>query len=264
MRLATWNVNSRKARLDRVVAWLADAAPDVLCLQETKLADDAFPALSLGSLGYEGAHHGQGRWNGVAILSRVGIGDVVHGFADGGPQDPEARLLTARCGSTIVVTAYAPNGRAVGHEQFHYKLEWFDRLAEHLDAVASPGDEVVLCGDLNIAPEDRDVWDVDAIHGATHITPDERARFGRLLDWGLVDAFRQCYPDDGRLYTWWDYRAGNFHKHKGMRIDHVLVSDPLAARLSWSLVDRNARKGTGPSDHAPLLIEVDPPAEEAA
>jgi exodeoxyribonuclease-3 len=264
VRLATWNVNSLKARLDRVEGWLGEAAPDVLCLQETKLADDAFPALSLGALGYDGAHHGQGRWNGVAIVSRIGMDDVVHGFADGGPADPEARLLTARCGTTVVVTAYAPNGRAVGHEQFRYKLAWFDRLAAHLDAVASPDDEVVLCGDLNIAPEDRDVWDVDAIHGATHITPDERARFDRLLDWGLVDAFRRCYPDDGRLFTWWDYRAGNFHKHKGMRIDHVLVSDPLAARLSWSLVDRNARKGTGPSDHAPLLIELEPPTEQTS
>lgn len=258
MRLATWNVNSLKARLERVEAWLGEASPDVLCIQETKLADDAFPALALGALGYDGVHHGQGRWNGVAILSRVGIDDVVHGFADGGPPDAEARLLTARCGSTVVITAYAPNGRAVGHEQFHYKLAWFDRLAAHLDAVADPGDDVVVCGDLNIAPEDRDVWDVRAIHGATHITDDERARFQRLLDWGLVDAFRRCYPDDDRLFTWWDYRAGNFHKHKGMRIDHALVSQSLATRLSWSLVDRNARKGTGPSDHAPLLIEVAP------
>jgi exodeoxyribonuclease III len=256
VRLATWNVNSLKARLERVEAWLAEASPDVLCVQETKLADDAFPALALGALGYDGAHHGQGRWNGVAILSRIGISDVIHGFADGGPPDDEARLLTARCGTTVVVTAYAPNGRAVGHEQFHYKLAWFDRLAAHLDAVADPSDDVVVCGDLNVAPEDRDVWDIDAIHGATHITDDERRRFRRLLDWGLVDAFRRCYPDDDRLFTWWDYRAGNFHKHKGMRIDHVLVSEPLAARLSWSLVDRNARKGTGPSDHAPLLIEV--------
>jgi exodeoxyribonuclease-3 len=257
VRLATWNVNSLKARLERVEAWLAEASPDVLCLQETKLADDAFPALSLAALGYDGVHHGQGRWNGVAILSRIGVADVVHGFADGGPPDPEARVLTVRCGSTVVITAYAPNGRAVGHEQFHYKLTWFDRLAAHLDAVAEPTDEVVVCGDLNIAPEDRDVWDVEAIHGATHITAEERACFGRLLDWGLEDAFRRCYPDDDRLFTWWDYRAGNFHKHKGMRIDHVLVSAPLAQRLSWSLVDRNARKGTGPSDHAPLLIEVE-------
>jgi exodeoxyribonuclease-3 len=195
----------------------------------------------------------------VAILSRIGLDDVVHGFAVC-DADVEARLLTARCGSTLVVTAYAPNGRAVGHEQFRYKLEWFDRLVEHLDAIASPEDEVVLCGDLNVAPEDRDVWDVELIHGSTHVTPEERARFQRLLDWGLVDAFRLAWPDDDRLYTWWDYRAGNFHKHKGMRIDHVLLTAPLAARLRWSLVDRNARKGQSPSDHAPLLIEVDPVA----
>jgi exodeoxyribonuclease III len=259
VRLATWNVNSFKARLERVEGWLDEVAPDVLCVQETKCADDAFPTLALASRGYEAVHHGQGRWNGVAILSRIGIDDVVHGFATG-DADPEARLLTARCGSTLVVTAYAPNGRAVGHEQFRYKLEWFDRLVEHLDAIASPEDEVVLCGDLNVAPEDRDVWDVELIHGSTHVTPEERARFQRLLDWGLVDAFRLAWPDDDRLYTWWDYRAGNFHKHKGMRIDHVLVTAPLAARLRWSLVDRNARKGQSPSDHAPLLIEVDPVA----
>jgi len=260
VRLATWNVNSLKARLERVEAWLVEAAPDVLCVQETKLADDAFPALTLAGLGYDAVHHGQGRWNGVAILSRLGITDVVHGFADGGPDDAEARLLTARCGSTVVVTAYAPNGRAVGHEQFRYKLAWFDRLAAHLDAVARPDDEVVLCGDLNVAPEDRDVWDVREIHGATHITPAERQRFHQLLDWGLVDAFRSCYPDDGELFTWWDYRAGNFHKHKGMRIDHVLVSHPMARRLCWTLIDRNARKGTAPSDHAPVIVEFAPPA----
>jgi len=263
VRLATWNVNSLKARLDRVEAWLAEVEPDVLCLQETKCTDDAFPALAIAGMGYEAVHHGQGRWNGVAILSRVGLADVVHGFADGGEPDAEARLITARCGSTVVVTAYAPNGRAVGHEQFDHKLAWFDRLVGHLDAVASPDDDLVVCGDLNIAPEDRDVWDVRAVHGSTHVTPQERARFEALLDWGLLDAFRLAYPDDDRLFTWWDYRAGRFHKHEGMRIDHVLVSRPLASRLSWSLVDRNARKGQGPSDHAPLLIELAPVAEEA-
>ena len=257
MRLATWNVNSLKARLDRVEGWLGETDTDVLCIQETKLADDAFPALTLAGIGYEGVHHGQGRWNGVAILSRVGIEDVIHGFADGGAPDDEARLLTARCGSVVVVTAYAPNGREVGHEQFHYKLRWFDRLVAHLDAVAGPDDDVVVCGDLNIAPEDRDVWDVAALHGATHITPDERSRFRALVDWGLVDAFRHCHPDDDRLYTWWDYRAGNFHKHKGMRIDHVLTSDSLTRRLRWSIVDRNARKGDGPSDHAPLIVDFE-------
>ncbi len=255
MRLATWNVNSLKARHDRVVAWLAESDVDVLCVQETKLADDAFPALAFAAEGYDTVHHGQGRWNGVAVLSRLGVEDVVHGFATG-PADPEARLLTARCGSTVVVTAYAPNGRAVGHEQFHRKLAWFEQLRDHLDEVADPGDRVVLCGDLNIAPEDRDVWDVSAVHGATHVTPDERARFRALLDWGLVDLFRQCHPETDALYTWWDYRAGNFHKHKGMRIDHVLGSAPVAAGLRWALVDRNARKGQSPSDHAPLIVEV--------
>ncbi|MGK2929863.1 MAG: exodeoxyribonuclease III [Acidimicrobiales bacterium] len=259
MRLATWNVNSLKARLERVESWLAETEPDVLCIQETKLADDAFPALTLASAGYDGVHHGQGRWNGVAILSRIGIADVVHGFAVG-PPDPEARLLTARCGSTVVVTAYAPNGRAVGHEQFHYKLAWFDRLREHIDAVASPTEAVAVCGDLNIAPEDRDVWDIAAVHGATHVTDQERARFASLLDWGMVDVFRRAHPDEDRLYTWWDYRAGNFHKHKGMRIDHLLATPVLADRLRWSIIDRNARKGTGPSDHAPLLAEFEPDA----
>ncbi len=258
VRLATWNVNSLRARLERVEAWLGEVGPDVLCIQETKLADDAFPALALAGAGYEGAHHGQGRWNGVAILSRIGIEDVVHGFADGGEPDPEARLLTARCGDTVVVTAYVPNGREVGHEQFHHKLRWLERLPAHLAAVASPGDDVVLCGDLNIAPEDRDVWDLDAVHGATHVTDEERARFRALLEWGLVDVFRRAYPDEERLYTWWDYRAGAFHKHRGMRIDHVLATAPLADRLEWALVDRNARKGQGPSDHAPLLAHFGP------
>ena len=257
MRLATWNVNSLKARLERVEAWLAEVEPDVLCVQETKLADDAFPALSLAALGYEAVHHGEGRWNGVAVLSRIGITDAVHGFAVPGPND-EARLLTVRCGSAVVITAYAPNGRSVGHPQFQHKLAWFDRLLAHLDEVASPDDEVVLCGDLNVAPEDRDVWDAAAVHGSTHITDVERARFQALLDWGMVDVFRQCHPGVDRLYTWWDYRAGNFHKHKGMRIDHVLATRPLADRLSWSIIDRNARKGTGPSDHAPLLAEFGP------
>ena len=255
MRLATWNVNSLKARLGRVEEWLTEVEPDVLCVQETKLADDAFPALTLAGLGYDAVHHGQGRWNGVAILSRLGITDVVHGFADGGDRDDEARLLTARCGSTVVITAYAPNGRAVGHEQFHYKLAWYDRLLAHLAAVASPEEQVVLCGDLNVAPEDRDVWNIAAVHGATHVTDVERARFQALLEWGMVDVFRQAHPGVDQLYTWWDYRAGNFHKHKGMRIDHVLATPALADHLSWALVDRNARKGTSPSDHAPLLAE---------
>lgn len=255
MRIATWNVNSLRARLDRVEAWLAETAPDVLCIQETKLADDAFPGLTFSTLGYDGIHHGQGQWNGVAVLSRIGVDDVVAGFADDGPPDPEARVLTARCGSTVVVNVYAPNGRSVGHEQFAYKLAFFDRLLEHCAIVAGPDDELIVCGDLNVAPEDRDVWSVAAVHGATHVTADERSRFEALLGRGMVDVFRAAYPDTDRLYTWWDYRAGNFHKHRGMRIDHLLASASLADRLRWIVVDRNARKGSGPSDHAPLVAE---------
>ena len=255
MRVATWNVNSLNARLERVEEWLADVEPDVLCLQETKMADDAFPGLTFAGLGFEGVHHGQGRWNGVAIIARNGVEEVVHGFADDDPPDGEARLLTARCGTTVVVCVYAPNGRAVGHEQFHYKLAWFDRLRRHLDLVAAPADEVIVCGDLNIAPEDRDVWDTSEIHGSTHITPEERARYRALLDWGMDDAFRVAHPDADRLYSWWDYRAGNFHKHKGMRIDHILTTRALTERLRWAVIDRNARKGKGPSDHAPVIAE---------
>jgi exodeoxyribonuclease-3 len=254
MRLATWNVNSLKARLGRVEEWLAIASPDVLCVQETKLADAAFPGLTFQALGYEAVHHGEGRWNGVGILSRVGIDDVVHGFADGGEPDAEARVLTATCGGVRVTTVYVPNGRQVGHEQYHHKLRWLARLRAHLDAVADPTDDVVVCGDFNVAPDDRDVWDPSACHGGTHVSPAERQALAELTGWGLADVFRLLYQDD-KLFSWWDYRAGAFHKHLGMRIDLVLASKPLAGRLSWALIDRNARKGREPSDHAPLVVD---------
>ena len=254
MRIATWNVNSLNARLPRVEEWLAQARPDVLCMQETKLSDDAFPAMTFAGLGYEAVHHGEGRWNGVAILSRVGIADVVDGFADGADHDGEARLLTATCGGVRVVTVYAPNGREVGHEQYFHKLRWFGRLRAHLDAVADPATEVVVCGDFNVAPDDRDVWDPAKCNGGTHVSPPEREAFTEVCGFGLVDVLRQRYDQDG-LYSWWDYQAGAFHKHWGMRIDLLLATDPLAGRLSWVLVDRNARKGQKPSDHAPLIAE---------
>jgi exodeoxyribonuclease III len=255
VRIATWNVNSLKARLPRVEEWIGTASPDVLCLQETKLADDAFPALTFEALGYEAVHHGEGRWNGVAILSRVGLTDVMHGFADeAAAVDDEARLLTATCGGVRVSTVYVPNGRAVGHEHYHYKLAWLERLRGHLGLVADPGDDVVVCGDFNVAPDDRDVWDPAACHGGTHVSAPERAALERLCDWGLVDVFRQAYDDD-RLFSWWDYRAGAFHKHLGMRIDLVLASRPLAGRLTWTVIDRNARKGKLPSDHAPVIAD---------
>jgi exodeoxyribonuclease-3 len=254
VRIATWNVNSLKARLSRVEEWLIQVGPDVLCLQETKLTDDAFPTLAFSALGYEAVHHGEGRWNGVAILSRRGIDDVVDGFAPGVEVDREARMLTATCGGVRVATVYVPNGRAVGHEMYNHKLDWLGRLRQHLEHVADPGGDVVVCGDFNVAPDDRDVWDASACHGGTHVSGAERTALAEVVEWGLVDILRQRHQE-GQLFTWWDYRAGNFHKHLGMRIDLLYASAPLAERLSWVLIDRNARKGKLPSDHAPLVAE---------
>ena len=254
MRIATWNVNSLKARLPRVEAWLVEVAPDIVCLQETKLSDDAFPALAFSALGYDAVHHGEGRWNGVAILSRAGVTDVVDGFAAGIEADPEARLLTATCGSVRVVTVYVPNGRALGHPMYDHKLAWLGRLRRHLDITADPAADIVVCGDFNVAPDDRDVWDPTACHGGTHVSEAERAALAAVAEWGLVDVLRQRHHEPG-LFSWWDYRAGNFHRHLGMRIDLLRASATLAERLSWVLIDRNARKGKLPSDHAPVIAE---------
>ena len=256
VRIATWNVNSLKARLPRVEEWIEYAAPDVLCLQETKLADKAWPSLTFQALGYDSVHHGQGQWNGVAILSRVGIDDVASGF--GNLDDPyagDARLIAATCGGVRVVSVYVPNGREVASEHYGRKLEWLAQLRTWLDQTASPADDVAVLGDFNVAPEDRDVWSIKAFAGSTHVTGPERAAVQQLRDWGMVDAFRARYDQD-RLYTYWDYRRGDFHQHRGMRIDLVLVTAPLASRLEFALVDRNARKGQQPSDHAPLFIDV--------
>jgi len=257
VRIATWNVNSLKARLPRVEAWLAECQPDVLCMQETKLADSAFPALTFSALGYESAHHGEGRWNGVAILSRVGLEEPSAGFA---PDDEimgnEARILSATCNGVRIASVYVPNGRSLDDDQYKWKLQWLERLRAHLDSACSPDAAVIVCGDFNIAPEDRDVWDPNAVHGATHVSEPERAALANLEAWGLVDVFRR-HHEVGGLYSWWDYRAGNFHKHLGMRIDLMLASKPLAERSRWALIDRNARKGQQPSDHAPLVVEFD-------
>jgi exodeoxyribonuclease III len=270
MRIATWNVNSLKARLDKVRWWLDRARPDVLMMQETKLADDDAPVASFRDLGYELAHHGEGRWNGVAIASRRGIEGVVANFgeplrpaetADVGDDEPlaEARILAATCGGVRVVTLYAPNGRVVGSSFYEAKLAWFERLGRWLETAADPEQALVLGGDFNVAPEDADVWDPGACHGGTHVSPREREAFARLRRWGLVDAYRRHHPEAER-YTWWDYRAGNFHKNFGMRIDHLLATRPLAERTVWAEIDREARKGKPiPSDHAPLLIDVDEP-----
>ena len=270
MRIATWNVNSLKARLDKVTWWLERARPDVLMMQETKLADGDVPTEVFGAAGYAVAHHGEGRWNGVALASRVGITDVVTNF--GQPLRPsktpdvpddeplaEARMLAAVCGGVRVVAIYAPNGRVVGSPFYAAKLTWYERLVRWFGDARDPNEPLVLGGDFNIAPTDADVWDPAACHGGTHVSPPEREAFARLCKWGLMDAYRLHHSEPGR-YTWWDYRAGNFHKNFGMRIDHLLVSRPVVKRTIWAEIDREARKGKPvPSDHAPLVIDLDQP-----
>ncbi|MGH7279261.1 MAG: exodeoxyribonuclease III [Candidatus Rokuibacteriota bacterium] len=270
MRIATWNVNSLKARLEKVAWWLERARPDVLLMQETKLADKDAPAQTFAGADYELAHHGEGRWNGVAIASRVGIAEVVTNFGqplrppatpDVSDDEPlaEARMISALCGGVRVVCLYAPNGRVVGSTFYQAKLAWFDLLAGWLVAARDPREPLLLGGDFNVAPADADVWDPAACHGGTHVSEPERLAFARLCHWGLSDAYRLHHQEPGR-YTWWDYRAGNFHKNFGMRIDHLLVSAPLAPRTVWAEIDREARKGKPiPSDHAPLVIDLDVP-----
>jgi len=255
MHVATFNINGIKARIPRLVEWLADVQPDVVCLQETKLADDAFPALAFSSLGYESAHHGQGQWNGVAILSRVGLTEVVPGFAVGDP-DPDARIITALCGGVLVSSVYVPNGRSLDHDHYQYKLRWMSQLREHVAALCAPTDDVVVAGDFNIAPTDLDVYDPKKFVGATHVSEPERASLASLCDWGFVDLFRQ-HHSEGRLYSWWDYRAGDFHMGRGLRIDLVLGTRSVAEHCTFSVVDRNARKGQSPSDHAPVIVDLD-------
>jgi len=270
MRISTWNVNSLKARLDKVRWWLERARPDVLLMQETKLTDADAPIDPFRDAGYDLAHHGEGRWNGVAIASRRGIDSVATNFGeplrpgqtrDTGDDEPltEARMIAADCGGVRVVSLYAPNGRTVGSSFYEAKLLWYARLARWLEEAADPGQPLVLGGDFNVAPEDVDVWDPRRCHGGTHVSTAEREAFGTLCRWGLVDAYRLHHSEPGR-YTWWDYRAGNFHKNFGMRIDHLLATRPLAERVVWAEIDREARKGKPiPSDHAPLLIDVDEP-----
>jgi len=276
VRIATWNVNSLKARLEKVEWWLERAAPDILLIQETKLSDDSAPLLPFSMAGYELLHHGEGRWNGVAIASRAGLADVVTNFGDGPVRssaagasipgegdefDPfgEARMVSAACGGVRVVSIYAPNGREVGSPFYAGKLAWFARLRRWLDETQDAGTPLVIGGDFNVAPADRDVWDPDAAHGGTHVSGPEREAFRSLLDWGLEDTWRERNPGL-RRFTWWDYRAGNFQRDEGMRIDHLLATAPVAARIVEVEVDREARKGKPvPSDHAPLFMDLDDP-----
>jgi exodeoxyribonuclease-3 len=276
MRIATWNVNSLKARQEAVEKWLERAAPDVLLIQETKLSDGDAPVMPMRMLGYDMAHHGEGRWNGVAILSRVGIEDIVTNFGDGPVRDSsagsastaseddfnpfdEARMVSAVCGGVRVASLYAPNGREVGSPFFEGKLRWFDRLLRWLQETQSPETPLVLGGDYNVTPADIDVWSPAKAHGGTHVSAPEREALARLRAWGLIDTYRAFQPEGGR-FSWWDYRAGMFHKNEGMRIDLLYATAPVAARVIWAEIDREARKGPPtPSDHAPVVIDLDAP-----
>ena len=255
MRLATWNVNSLVARLPRLLDWLESARPDVLCLQETKVAEVAFPQLELAGLGYQVAAHGSGRWNGVAILSRVGLDDVQRGFAAEPPfGEVEERAISASCGGVRVWSLYVPNGRSLDSEHYAYKLAWLAALRDALSNAGAASGHSVVCGDFNIAPTDDDVWDPAQFAGSTHVSAAERDALRALLDLGFTDVPPRALK--GRPFTYWDYRAGMFHKGEGMRIDLVLLSRALASRVLDAYIDRDARKGTAPSDHAPVVVDV--------
>lgn len=263
-------MNSLGARWPKVSWWLERARPDVLLMQETKLADAAAPRQAFADAGYELVHHGEGRWNGVAIASRVGATDVVTNFGlslapaatpDVPDDEPlrEARMVSAVCGGIRVVSLYAPNGRTVGSVFYQTKLAWFARLLRWLSETRRPDEALILGGDFNVAPTDADVWDPRLCQGGTHVSPPERAAYDALLAWGLSDGYRRLHAEPGR-YSWWDYRAGNFHKNFGMRIDHLLVTAGVAERIVWAEIDREARKGQPvPSDHTPVLIDLDAP-----
>jgi exodeoxyribonuclease-3 len=260
VRIATWNLNSVTSRLPRLLEWLEDSQPDVLCVQETKVAEEKFPTDAVQEVGYEVAHHGQGRWNGVAIISRVGLADVTRGFEGqpGFPDDStiEARALGARCGPLRVWSIYAPNGRSPEDPHYTYKLRWLSALAKSLKPEVARDIPFAVVGDFNVAPTDADIWDPKAFEGATHVTEQERAAIAELRGLGLIDVFPRALKGD-HPYTFWDYRDGNFHKGHGMRIDFVYATAPLKATVRDAYVDREARKGKGPSDHAPVVVDVD-------
>jgi len=257
VRVATWNVNSVKQRVGRLLPWLEQRGPDVVCLQETKLTDEAFAELlaeELGGRGYELATHGEAQWNGVAILSRVGLEDVARGVSDGpGFPHQEARAVAATCAGVRVHSVYVPNGRVPDSDHYRYKLQWLAALERALAADERPA---LVCGDMNIAPTDADVFDPAAYEGHTHVTAPEREALGRLLALGLHDVIRERWPKE-RVFSYWDYRAGMFHQDLGMRIDLVLASDEVSERVRAAWVDRQARKGSRPSDHAPVIVDLD-------
>ncbi|MCA1689682.1 MAG: exodeoxyribonuclease III [Actinobacteria bacterium] len=254
MRIATWNVNSLGARMPRVLEFLGVHRPDVLCLQETKSEPSAFPVEALGQAGYAAVHHSAGRWAGVAILARDDLG--LTGGTPGLPGElrgEEARWVEADVGGLRVASAYVPNGRGVGTEWFAEKLAFLEAVAARVAELRAAGGRAAVCGDLNVTRDDRDVYDPAAFAGSTHVTPDERVRLEAILrEGGLADAYRVLHPDD-QQFTWWDYRQGHFHRGLGLRIDYILVGEELRPRLEACGIERDFRKGTKPSDHAPLV-----------
>ncbi|HEV7194853.1 MAG TPA: exodeoxyribonuclease III [Pedococcus sp.] len=260
MRIATWNVNSIRSRIDRVEGWLQRSDVDILSIQETKATDAQFPFERLRALGYEVAHHGLNHWNGVAILSRVGLSDVEPSFAEapawGEPAAVEARALTATCAGIRITSVYVPNGRHIDDPHMAYKLAWLAQLRNHAAQWVASGQPAAIMGDWNIAPQDEDVWSMEYYLDKSHVSPPERAAFQAILDAGYVDVVRPHTPGPG-TYTYWDYTRLAFQKRRGMRIDFILGSEPFAARVTGAAIDREERKGVGASDHAPVVVELE-------
>jgi exodeoxyribonuclease-3 len=251
MLVATWNINSIRVRLPRLLQWLERRRPDVVCLQETKVVDGEFPADPLRALGYQCSFRGEKSYNGVAILSLSPPADVLTRMPDD-EADAPCRFIAGTIGGVRIINVYAPNGGEVGSDKYAFKLDWYKRLRRYLDAFATPEGDVLLCGDFNVAPEDRDVWDPEQWRGQILCSEPERNAFRELLSWGFTDTLRMLRSESG-IYTWWDYRGGAFHRGWGLRIDHVLMSSPLAGRCASVEVDRDERKGEKPSDHAPVV-----------
>ncbi|MEV4995492.1 exodeoxyribonuclease III [Streptomyces niveus] len=258
MRIATWNVNSITARLPRLLAWLENTGTDVLCVQETKSTLEQFPSDALRELGYEAAVNATGRWNGVALISRVGLDDVVKGLP-GGPEYEgveEPRAISATCGGARVWSVYVPNGREVTHDHYAYKLRWLEALRVAVAEDSAGERPFAVLGDFNVAPTDQDVWDPALFEGATHVTPAERDALAALREGGLSDVMPRPLKYD-QPYTFWDYRELRFPKNRGMRIDLVYGNGPFTAAVKDSYVDREERKGKGASDHAPVVVDLD-------
>jgi exodeoxyribonuclease-3 len=262
MRIATWNINSIRARIDRLTAWLARSDVDVVAIQETKIPDEKFPTERFTELGYQVAHHGTNQWNGVAVLSRVGLDDVQVGIPGlptwGDPAVSEARSVSALCSGVRMWSLYVPNGRAIGDPHYDYKLQWLATVRDYAakQLVDQPDAQIAFCGDFNIAPTDDDIWSVDYYRNSTHVTPPERQAFSALVDAGFTDVVRPFTPGPG-VYTYWDYTQLSFQKRRGMRIDFALASPALAGRVTGALIDREERKGKLPSDHAPVIVELE-------